>query len=73
MTEPSNRFHPFGRTRDQDLQILATGGETGWWDDRGRPAPWPEDFLDPEAGWQAPSPTAGDWVCPPDDPDNPTF
>ena len=27
------------------------GQETGWWDDSGRPAPWPEDFADPDAGW----------------------
>jgi hypothetical protein len=25
--------------------------ETGWWDESGRPAPWPEDFADPDAGW----------------------
>ena len=25
--------------------------ETGWWDDNGRPAPWPDDFTDPDAGW----------------------
>ena len=25
--------------------------ETGWWDDSGRPAPWPDDFADPAAGW----------------------
>ncbi|WP_299170032.1 hypothetical protein [uncultured Arthrobacter sp.] len=30
--------------RDQDLALLAAGYETGWWDEHGRPAPWPEDF-----------------------------
>lgn len=23
----------------------ATGQETGWWDEDGRPAPWPDDFF----------------------------
>lgn len=31
--------------------LLPAATETGWWDDKGRPAPWPDDFLDPEAGW----------------------
>lgn len=37
--------------RKHDLALLAAGLETGWWDDSGRPAPWPEDFLDPDSGW----------------------
>jgi hypothetical protein len=24
--------------------LLATGTETGFWDDQGRPAPWPDDI-----------------------------
>lgn len=24
--------------------LLATGSETGFWDDQGRPAPWPDDI-----------------------------
>ena len=24
--------------------LLATGAETGFWDDHGRPAPWPDDI-----------------------------
>lgn len=47
-TRPS---HPFGCTLEDDLNILTNGADTGWWDDNGRPAPWPADFLDPEAGW----------------------
>ena len=31
---------------------LAAGHETGWWNEHGLPAPWPEDFLDPNSGWQ---------------------
>lgn len=45
------RFHPFGRSEAEDLAILAVGVETGWWDESGRPAPWPQDFLDPAADW----------------------
>ena len=45
------RFHPFGRTITEDLQLLATGEESGWWDATGTPAPWPQDFLNPDAGW----------------------
>jgi hypothetical protein len=26
--------------------LLATGAETGFWDERGRPAPWPDDIDD---------------------------
>ncbi len=39
------------------LDQLAATGYTGWYDQDGVPAPWPEDFLDPDSGWQ---PTTGD-------------
>jgi hypothetical protein len=26
--------------------LHATGAETGWWDEHGRPAPWPDDIQD---------------------------
>src|SRR5699024_9022958 len=32
MTDSARTWHPFGRTRQEDLQILANGGQTGWWD-----------------------------------------
>lgn len=51
MNHHPGRWHPMERTTEQDLAILAAGGETGWWDEHGRPAPWPRDFLDPDAGW----------------------
>ena len=35
------RWHPFGRTLEADLQLIAAGEETGWWYEHGRPAPWP--------------------------------
>jgi hypothetical protein len=41
-----------GFTQAEYLRALRAGYETGWWDDNGVPAPWPEDFLDPNSGWQ---------------------
>lgn len=38
--------------REKDLALLAAGGETGWWDDKGRPAPWPDDFFDEDSDWR---------------------
>ena len=31
-------------SRDRDLALLAAGHETGFWDDHGLPAPWPDDI-----------------------------
>lgn len=50
MTTTPN-WHPLGRTRAEDLALLNAGKETGWWNETGRPAPFPGDFLDPNAGW----------------------
>ena len=69
MNDPTPHGHPFARTREKDQQILAAGHETGWWDDNGKPAPWPDDFLDPEAGWSTGNTTATD----DDDPENRPF
>ena len=44
MTTPSQR--------DRDLVILAAGGDTGWWDEHGSPAPWPDDFFDSDTEWR---------------------
>jgi hypothetical protein len=41
--------------REHDPAILAAGGYTGWWDDRGQPAPFPDDFLDPDSDWRSTS------------------
>lgn len=42
--------------RGNGLGLLASGHETGWWDENGRPAPWPEDFWLPDGtinpAWQ---------------------
>ena len=32
---------------ERDLALPAADGDTGWWDEHGKPSPWPEDF------WQA--------------------
>ncbi len=41
---------------DRDLATLAAGGYTGWWNEHGQPAPWPDDFPDtlddPDTEWR---------------------
>jgi hypothetical protein len=36
----------------RNTALLANGTETGFWDDQGRPAPWPDDISQwrPETG-----------------------
>lgn len=57
---------------EHDLALLAAGAETGWWDDTGAPAPWPEDFwladgsINPD--WSTAAP---DWKDPEDPDPNP--
>lgn len=41
-----------GRAAEIYLDQLTETGYTGWYDDSGNPAPWPEDFCDPDSGWQ---------------------
>jgi len=49
---PSARNWPGpGHGRDHDRALLAAGGTTGWWNEHGQPAPWPDDFLDPGSDW----------------------
>lgn len=43
--------------RDHDLAILAAGGYTGWWDETGQPAPFPDDYFTPDSNWR---PTSSD-------------
>ena len=38
--------------REHDLTQLANGLDTGWWDEHGVPAPWPDDFFDPDTDWR---------------------
>lgn len=42
MTRPTTQ-----RERD-----LASGGHTGWWDETGQPAPFPNDFFDSDTDWR---------------------
>jgi hypothetical protein len=30
---------------DNDLAVLAAGHDTGFWDEHGNPAPWPDDIT----------------------------
>jgi hypothetical protein len=53
---PTIGFGP-GWTRQDYLDQLAAPGYTGYCDDDGAPRPWPEDFVDPNSGWQ---PAEGD-------------
>jgi hypothetical protein len=50
-THPPIKLPGPGLTRPSYLKLLAAGHDTGWWDEHGKPAPWPEDFLDPDSGW----------------------
>ena len=51
MTKLRHIYGP-GFTQAEYLRTLAAGYETGWWDHNGVPAPWPDDFLEPNSGWQ---------------------
>ena len=46
MTHHPDRFdHPDAEERARrNAALHATGAETGFWDDEGRPAPWPHDI-----------------------------
>lgn len=35
---------PHGPSHVHDLDLPAAGEDTGWWNEHGRPAPWPKDF-----------------------------
>ncbi|NMR31797.1 hypothetical protein [Crystallibacter degradans] len=39
---------PHASPHAPDLALLTAGCDTGWWDEHGRPAPWPEDFWLPD-------------------------
>ena len=49
MSSPNS---PLISQRELDLGILAAGGFTGWWDQTGQPAPFPDDFFDPDTNWR---------------------
>jgi hypothetical protein len=43
MTRLRDVYGP-GFTQAEYLRALHAGHETGWWNDNGVPAPWPDDF-----------------------------
>ena len=43
MTRLRDIYGP-GHSQADYLRALAAGYETGWWDERGVPAPWPEEL-----------------------------
>ena len=42
-----------GMSRQFYLDQLTATGYTGWYDEDGIPAPWPDDFLRAGSGWQS--------------------
>jgi hypothetical protein len=48
MTDPASHPDIPSRAEREALNaaLHATGTETGFWDDDGRPAPWPDDIDD---------------------------
>lgn len=50
--EARSMTHRITSQREKDLATLAAGGHTGWWDEHGQPAPFPDDFFDPGTGWR---------------------
>lgn len=54
-SRPKTHAQGPGFTHTEYLATLAAGYETGWYDEDGRPAPWPDDFLDPNNGWHTPT------------------
>lgn len=68
-TNPPFNLPGPGLPQQAYLDLLAADHQTGWWDDDGVPAPWPEEFLDPRSGWQP----AGGGDHDPTNPDQPPF
>ncbi len=46
MTTPRPDLPDAQERASLNAALLATGAETGFWDDNGRPAPWPHDIED---------------------------
>ena len=45
--QPDDANHAFPDEAERDAlnaALFATGAETGFWDDQGSPAPWPDDI-----------------------------
>ncbi len=46
MTDPHDTFPDPGQRAAANAALHTDNIETGWWDQHGRPAPWPDD-IDP--------------------------
>ncbi|MDG4785086.1 hypothetical protein O7626_03925 [Micromonospora sp. WMMD1102] len=59
MTSPEPGVDIPDRAERERLNAVlhATGAETGFWDDNGRPAPWPDDIEDWTADTREPPAT----------------
>jgi hypothetical protein len=44
MTAPEAWIPDPAHRAELNTALLATGADTGFWDDHGRPAPWPDDI-----------------------------
>jgi len=55
---PKQRHARHAIQHARDLATLAAGGETGWWNEHGHPAPWPADFFDSDTDWRPDTGTA---------------
>ncbi|MEV0569281.1 hypothetical protein [Dactylosporangium sp. NPDC050588] len=65
MADPAHRPEFPARAEREALNAasLATGAETGFWDDLGHPAPWPDDIDEwtPDTDRAAPLPGRPDF------------
>ena len=52
MNDPDPAIPTPAEREELNAALLAEGTETGFWDDDGRPAPWPDDIeqWQPETG-----------------------
>jgi hypothetical protein len=64
MTGPQAWIPDPEQRAELNAALLATGADTGFWDDHGRPAPWPDDIEE----WR---PTTSEPVTP--EPGQPPF
>jgi hypothetical protein len=44
MTDPASQIPDPAERAALNAALHATGADTGFWDDHGRPAPWPDDI-----------------------------
>jgi len=68
---------PTSSQHHHDLALLTAGHDTGWWDEHGRPAPWPDDVWLPDGSinpdWQTSSDNPTEEPQPADPSENHNF